>query len=153
MLEDTSERSASTIGLTWSEGSHDGGLAVEDYRINMAIQGGTYSVVASGIATTSYVVSGLVLGTTYEWTIEARNSDGFSLESSSITILHAIPPEKPTAPTTSNSGVNVIISWSAPVDNGSSITSYTILIREGDGVTYTEDTVNCDGTESSIILS
>jgi hypothetical protein len=56
--------------------------------------------VATGVTTTSYTATSLVLGTIYEWTVEARNSDGFSIESSGVEVLHAIEPEQPIAPTT-----------------------------------------------------
>lgn len=93
LAEDLAQRSATSIHLTWSEGAHNGGLSVIDYRINQRIQGGSYSVVATGVTPTSYTALSLALGTTYEWTIEARNSDGYSLESLSITILHANAPD------------------------------------------------------------
>ena len=36
LVENTSERSASTLGLTWSEGAANGGSVIYDYRINYA---------------------------------------------------------------------------------------------------------------------
>lgn len=102
---------------------------------------------------TSYTVSGLTLGTTYLFTVEARNTNGYSTESSEVTILHAMAPETPSTPTSSNSGTNVLIDWNAPSDNGSTISSYTITIRQSDGTTYTEDSTNCNGSDSSVISS
>jgi hypothetical protein len=67
-------RTSTTDGLVWSAGAHDGGLAIIDYRVNRRVEGGSYSVIASGISTTSYTVDNLVLGTTYEFTVEARNT-------------------------------------------------------------------------------
>ena len=34
IAEDVSLRSSINIGLTWSDGASDGGLPIEDYRIN-----------------------------------------------------------------------------------------------------------------------
>lgn len=48
---------------------------------------------------------------------------------------------------------NIIISWSTPYDGGSPLLSFTILIREIDGVTFTEDQVNCLGSDSGILSS
>lgn len=45
----------------------------------------------------------------------------------------------------------MIISWTAPIDNGAAITSYTILIRQSDGITFTADTASCDGSDSTIV--
>jgi hypothetical protein len=124
LTENTAVRSSTDNGLTWSVGSHDGGLSVIDYRINKKEQGGAYSVIATGVTTTSYTVTSLTLGITYEFTVEARNSLGYSLESDSVIIFHATAPDIPSAPTTTNSGTNIVISWTAPSENGSVITSY-----------------------------
>jgi hypothetical protein len=96
-------------------------------------------------------VTGLVLGTTYEFTVEAQNSVGYSNPSESISFLHAIPPATPSAPTLVNDDTSVIIDWVAPNSNGAEITSYTILLRESDDVTFTEDAINCDGSDATII--
>jgi hypothetical protein len=40
--------------------------------------GGEYAVIATGITTKSFTVPNLVLGTTYEFTVEAQNSVGYS---------------------------------------------------------------------------
>jgi len=69
-----------------------------------------------------------------------------------LSILHAIGPDTPSSPTTTNSGANAVISWTAPKKNGSTITSYTVTLRQLDG-SYTEDTTNCDGSDSTIISS
>lgn len=37
LLEDTSHRSKSTLGLTWNDGVENGGLPILDYRINIAV--------------------------------------------------------------------------------------------------------------------
>jgi hypothetical protein len=92
----------------------------------------------------------LALGTTYEFTVEARNTNGYGNPSTDFTILHAIAPDIVTIPTTTNSGTSVIIDWTVPSDNGSTITFYTVTIRQSDGTTYTEDSVNCDGSDSTI---
>lgn len=37
LLEDTSQRSVTTLGINWQAGASDGGSVVLDYRINIAI--------------------------------------------------------------------------------------------------------------------
>lgn len=106
---------------------------------------------ASGISTTSYTVTGLTLGTSYEFTVEARNTNGYSSVSSSLSLLHGLAPATPSAPTTTVSGANIVIDWSEPTINGASITSYTITIRQSDGTTYTEDATNCNGSNATIM--
>jgi hypothetical protein len=50
-------------------------------------------MIVEGVTSQSYTVPNLVLGTTYEFTVEARNSVGFSIVSESTSFLHAIAPE------------------------------------------------------------
>lgn len=45
----------------------------------------------------------------------------------------------------------VEIDWDQPANGGSPITAYQVVIRHNDGTSFTEDTVNCDGTDSSIV--
>jgi hypothetical protein len=51
LAENYSDRSPTTLGFTWQDGSENGGLQVEDYRLSFAETGGVFSVVASGIVT------------------------------------------------------------------------------------------------------
>lgn len=99
-------RTSTTDGLTWSDGFNNGGVVILDYRIKRRESGTAdpYVTVDTGIIGQSQTLTGLTLGVTYDFTVEARNSVGYSDTSDSITILHAIPPEKPIAPTTTNAG-------------------------------------------------
>jgi hypothetical protein len=54
---------------------------------------------------------------------------------------------------TSISGNQIVISWTAPNNNGAAITSYKISIRHHDEVTFSEDLTNCDGSSSEIVLA
>jgi hypothetical protein len=96
-------------------------------------------------------VTGLILGTNYEFDVEAQNLVGYSSPSASVSFLHALVPSTPSAPTLTNDDTSVIIDWVAPASNGSPITRYTILIRESDEVTYTEHVADCDGSDPTII--
>jgi len=91
-----------------------------------------------GIVGTTTVITGLNLGVTYQFKVRARNIYGFSAFSSAITVLAAQTPNQPSVPITYVSGVNVIIQWSTPIDNGSPIIGYKIFIRQFDNVTYTQ---------------
>jgi len=92
-------------------------------------------------------------GRTYTFRVEARNSVGFSAESAVLAILAAQIPDQPQAPVTSVSGSSVLIKWAIPYDGSSMITGYLISILQSDGVTYSEDTADCNGLVSSVILS
>jgi hypothetical protein len=153
LAEDVSERTSTNLGFTWSAGSSNGGSVVIDYRINQRVQAGSWSVIATGITLSSYTATSLTLGTNYEFTVEARNQFGYSSISSTFSILHAIAPSQPTAPTTSVSGSNIVISWNLPTENGSSVTSYLVTIRQSDDSTFTEDSTNCDGSNGTILTN
>jgi hypothetical protein len=116
------------LGLSWTAPVFIGGAAITDYRVNVAEQGQSYSVAATGVTSTSYTVTGLTAGKTYELKVEARNSYGYSASSSVLTLLCAFVPDSPTTITTANVNDKVSVSWNAPVTNGSPITAYKILI-------------------------
>jgi hypothetical protein len=67
------------------------------------------------------------LGTTYTFRVKSRNAFDFSVGySNEISILAAMSPEQPSAPTTTVDGSNVVIDWAAPSDNGSPITGFKV---------------------------
>ena len=43
------------------------------------------------------------------------------------------------------------ISWTDPIANGLAISSYRFYVLQHDGVTYTEETTDCDGTNSDVV--
>jgi hypothetical protein len=85
------------------------------------------------------------------FTVESRNSYGYSTVSDEITMLCAFIPDPPLTATTTNSNELVTIDWSEPVNNGSPIIAYRIFIRESDEATFTEETVQCVGSDVSVI--
>jgi hypothetical protein len=102
LAEDTSKRTKSILGITWDSPVFTGGDVIIDYRISIAVQGGSFSELADGIATTSYDAINLDFGTTYEFKVEARNSYSYSAYSSAIPLLCAYIPEPPLTITTLN---------------------------------------------------
>jgi hypothetical protein len=107
----------------------NGGATIIDYRINIAEQGQASTVLVTGHKATSFTAVSLTAGVIYEFTVEARNSYGYSALSSTFTSLTAFTPEAPfPAPITTNDKDEVIINWSEPVSNGSPITSFRVYI-------------------------
>jgi hypothetical protein len=124
LLEVYAQRTKSTIGVAWDPATFTGGDIIIDYRINIAEQGGAFSVLASGLTSTDYTAISLTFGTTYEFKVESRNSYGYSGYSSVLTLLCAFIPDPPTTVTSANSNELVTISWNAPIANGSPVTAY-----------------------------
>ena len=136
------------IGLTWSDGSNNGGTPVIDYRVSFnGGSGSVYTTIESNIVTLPYIAVSLTPGTTYSFIVQSRNAFGYSPVSASVEILAAQPPDRPTAPSTVLQDTNILITWSAPFAQGSPITSYKIQIRQNDNSSYSLDLTNCDGSQ------
>lgn len=78
---------------------------------------------------------------------------GYSAKSVELSILAATVPGKPSIPSTSISDNNVAITWTLPDDGSAPILAYSIRIGQEDGVTFTEDLANCDGSNALIVSS
>ena len=133
LAEDSLQRTATTIGITWADGSNNGGVAITNYKIEYRAQGDSTFLEAGTTASKAFSITPLTLGTTYEIQVSAQNSVGYSEPSALFTILHAIRPDQPSAPATGNSGTDIVVTWTAPTANGSPITSFQILFQQQDG--------------------
>lgn len=102
---------------------------------------------------TSYQVTGLTAGTTYEFKIESRNEYGYSTFSSTLSLLCATTPAVPTSVVTTIDGTTVKVAWSLSTTNGSAITAYKVYIKQNGSTTYTQESVDCDGTSSTVIAN
>lgn len=129
MANDASLTSATQIRLTWSAGIFDGASPVIDYRITYDQGVGSWIQYANSVTATAFTATALNSDTVYSFKVEARNVIGFSSESASVSIRSAAIPDTPSAPTSTVNESNVDITWTAPYDGGSAITSYTITIR------------------------
>lgn len=65
LLEDTSQRTKSTLAVTWEPAAYDGLSAVIDYTISIAEQGGSFSTLTT-TTVTNHLIESLDAGTTYE---------------------------------------------------------------------------------------
>jgi hypothetical protein len=153
LIEVYASRDPTTIGLVWEAATFTGGDVIIDYRVNIAVQGGAFSVLVSGLATPAYTAVGLTSGVIYEFKVESRNSYDFSAYSDVLTLLAAFKPDAPSAPTTTVVTNQVMVSWPDHSTNGSPITAYKVFILEHDGVTYTQETVDCIGTDADVIAN
>lgn len=116
-----------------------------DYRIWYDNASGTFTVLQEGLQL-SYTALNLIESYTYQFKVQARNIYGYSDYSSIVSILAGQIPDKPVAPVTTWIRDFVIISWIAPDNGGSWISSYTIYVMQSDTVTYSTELNNCDGS-------
>ena len=133
------------VGLIWSSGSSNGGSPIIDYQISSKIGSGSYTILATGITTTSYTAASLTADVIYTFKVSARNLVGYGEDSSEVSIRAAAKPDVPAAPVTSvNTNVSVTITWVAPYNGGSAITAYIVAIRQSDGTTFTTEAGYCN---------
>jgi hypothetical protein len=107
LAEVTTSRTATSITFNWSAGASNGGAVVIDFRVNFDQALSTYMIRASGVTSTQYTATGLTPGLTYKFTVEARNSYGYSAVSEEKSILCATLPSVPSAPASANTLSNV----------------------------------------------
>ncbi|XBH20778.1 fibronectin type III domain-containing protein [Jonesiaceae bacterium BS-20] len=119
-VTDTSSR---TVKLSW-DAPNANGAPIIDYLVTQS-PGGTTTMCAS----TSCAITGLTNGTEYTFTVQARNEVGLSEHSkSSVPVTPNALPAAPAAPSIVDGDRELNLSWTAPENEGSAITSYTVEI-------------------------
>lgn len=128
-----------------------GGSPVIDYRVSYDQATDTYVELISGLTSEDYTATGLTRGLTYKFKVQARNEYGYSDYSTEAVILAAQRPDMPINVVTTITGSTVTLSWDLPSTGGSPIIGYRVFIKETDGVTFTQDLINCKGDNLQII--
>ncbi len=140
-----------SINLSWTAPSDNGGATITGYQIEVS-NAGAWSELATTRATT-YTHTNLAAGTTQVYRVRAINSVGNSDASNtaSATTDALATPDAPTELTITASGPStLVLSWTAPLDDGgSAITGYridtssdgqsdwTVLVASTPSTTYT----------------
>jgi len=119
---------ALTLTVSWSAPSFNGGLPVTSYILERRAGSDSWVTISTN-ATSPFNSTGLVAGTSYTYRVAAVNAAGaspFSAASNAGTAANV--PNTPAAPTIAAPTVSeqLSVSWSAPANNGSAITSYTL---------------------------
>ncbi|NDC24900.1 MAG: fibronectin type III domain-containing protein, partial [Proteobacteria bacterium] len=135
--------------LSWTAPSRTGVGSITDYVIRYSSNSGSsWTTFTDGISSsTSATVTGLTNGTAYIFQVAATNAAGtgsYSASSASVT-----PYTMPDAPTSVSGFVGeeqVVLSWSAPANNGNAVTDYVIRYSSNSGSSWTTFT---DGISSS----
>jgi len=138
--------SRTEMDVTWEAPESNGGLAVTGYTATATVTGGT-SVSCASTALTCRL-TGLVAGATYSITVAATNSAGSGASSAAKALSAGVVPSAPGTPTMTAGNGEILVSWTAPGDNGGlAISKYT--------VTSTPESKSCSptGEELSCVVT
>ncbi|MCE7735752.1 MAG: hypothetical protein GPJ54_12790 [Candidatus Heimdallarchaeota archaeon] len=142
------------VDLSWIAPADNGGSVVTDYKIYR--DGGLIITVSAAV--TNHQDTGRTNGQSYTYTVSAVNANGEGSQSLSESATPSTTPGKPTGFSAIAGNSSVLLSWTAPVDNGGSpITGYNIyrnttsgsyssaLVTVGAGVSTYNDTTATNG--------
>jgi autotransporter-associated beta strand protein len=141
--------SANVINLNWSPVSGATNYLVQRSTVN----GGPYTLVASGVTATNYADAGLIGGTTYYYVVAAVNSGGTSTNSLQASATTLTPPAAPTSLlATGMYGGQIVLSWGA----SAGATSYNVkrsLYSGGPYVTVATGVPTAGYTNSGLVFT
>jgi hypothetical protein len=70
------------------------------------------------------LATGISSGNNYSFRVRAKNKHGWGIYSDVLTILSAVPPDKPLNTKSEQDGVYTKITWDYPVAHGSPVIEY-----------------------------
>ena len=115
--------SKTALTITWQAPADNGCLSIIDYKIEK-YSSGSWVTSVSGITALTGTVSSLSAGVSTQLRVTARNSLGFGVPSSPITLVPAILPLAPASISVTTYGSDhLILQWSVPTDTGTGGTS------------------------------
>ena len=124
------------LDVSWTAPASDNGDAITDYDVRYSTDGQTWSSIADATDSTALTASitGLTNDTAYQVQVSAQNTRGNGAWSASSTATPtAQAPAAPVKPTASATTAT----WTAPADNGSTITRYEIRYSSDSGSNWT----------------
>ncbi len=135
----TASRGDGQATVQWAEASGNG-LPVLGYTVTSS-PGGLGCSTGGG---TSCVVSGLVNGTAYTFTVTATNEVGAGPASSpSDPVTPTRAPAAPATVTATRADHAAVVSWSAAAPNGTPVTGYTVVSSPGGRSCTTSGATSC----------
>ena len=142
-----------TATVSWTAPSN-GGSTITSYTVTPYIGGTAQTPSTVSGTTTSTTITGLTNGTAYTFTVTATNAIGTgpaSAQSNSVTPTGPTAPAAPAGVTATAGNATATVSWTAPANGGSTITSYTVTPYIAGTAQATTTTVS--GTTTSVIIT
>lgn len=131
--------------VTFIAPAYDGASPITGYTVTSFPAGGVDS--NAGTTSLSHVITGLVNGTAYTFTVTATNAIGtgpVSAASNSVTPAPVVPDAPANVAAAGGDG-QAAVTFTAPFDGGSSITNYTVTSHPG--------SITASGTASPITVT
>ena len=142
--------------VSWSPPSSNGGGRITHYRLRYKKGSDAWTTETEVAASpTRDTISPLLASTAYEVQVQAKNSAGWGLWSSSgrgtTDAATVTVPGRPDAPTVTGGSLRATVSWSAPSSNGgAAITHYRLRYKKGSDAWTTETEVAASPTRDTI---
>ncbi|MEI8160081.1 MAG: S8 family serine peptidase, partial [Actinomycetes bacterium] len=127
------------VTVSWLPPDSDGGSAITGYTVTLNPGGFTCVTDAAG---RSCAVGNLTNGTTYSVSVTATNSLGTGIPSTEIQVVPATIPSAPSAPSAVAGDGAATVTWVAPANGGSAITTYKVTSSPG-GATCMTTELSC----------
>jgi hypothetical protein len=152
----TATAGAGSATISWTP-PNNGGSPITSYTVTPYVgsTAQTATTVTGSPPASSATITGLLSGTAYTFTVTATNAIGTgpaSPPSNSVTPTAQTVPAAPAGVVATAGISNVTVSWTAPGNGGSAITSYTVTPYIG-STAQTPTTVNGSPPATSVALS
>jgi len=124
------------VTVSWQVPASDGGTPIQNYRLQMSVDGGTTWTNAGSSTTTSRTVANLTPGVEHRFRVRAYNG-GFGPWSDVVTATPLAAPLVITGLTATPGAGSVALAWTAPAnDGGSPIQNYRLQVSSNGGTTW-----------------
>ena len=132
-------RGSGGINASW-RAPNANGAAITAYQLQYKLSSAAgWTTASSTITGTNYTVTGLTIGSTYDFRVRARNVGGWSQYSDSSSLATASTPGAPTWGAFTTATRSLTLRWTAPSSNGgSAVTGYEIEYRRGTSGSWTD---------------
>ena len=124
--------------LSWSAPATSGGRPIGGYVVTPFVGGSPGTPRVFTTPARSQTITGLTNGTTYSFAVAAINAVGTGPQSARSAAIAVGAPATPLVSAVGSS-TRAALTWSAPLDNGYAVTSYTVTVYRN-GVLQTDKT-------------
>jgi type II secretory pathway pseudopilin PulG len=145
----TATLNATTAQVSWTAPVNNGGSAISGYVVQYAPNPySAWTTATSSASGTTYQVTGLSTGVSYEFRVAALNVNGQSGYTSTPSGVSATGvPDAPTVVSVVPGNTQVVVNWSAPANNGgAAITGYTVVSSPSKQSCSTTSNLTCTVT-------